>query len=145
MNPGSYEHETCSKWQLIPYNFSTYQYLKIKVWTKVTPFLKSAHVYMPMMWSIPNPFPVMTMASYFRLISTLFAVGKNRWRMNFKVSKCTVLQGITGKAPPVTSEHELNGVVVKTSNTYKDPGVFISTHMSFTTHYNHITSRACCM
>ena len=45
MNQGSYEHETCSKWQLIPYNFSAYQYLKIEVWTKVAPFLKSAYKY----------------------------------------------------------------------------------------------------
>ena len=44
MNPGSYEHETCSKKQLIPYSFRAYQYLKIELWTKVAPFLKSAHI-----------------------------------------------------------------------------------------------------
>ena len=65
-----------------------------------------------------------------------------QWRMNFKVSNCAVLQCITGKIPLVTSEYEFNGVVVKTYNTYKDPGVFISADLSFTTHYNHITSRA---
>ena len=43
MNPRSYEHETNIKLQLIPYNFSAYQYLKIDLWTKVAPFLKSAH------------------------------------------------------------------------------------------------------
>ena len=44
MNPGSYEHETCTKRQLISYIFKGYQYLKIEVWTKVPPFLKSAHI-----------------------------------------------------------------------------------------------------
>ena len=67
-----------------------------------------------------------------------------RWRMTFKVSKCAVLQCITGKTSPVNSEYELNGVVVKNSDTYmyKDLGVFISADQSFTTHYNYITSRA---
>ena len=45
MNQGSYEHETCIKRQLIPYNFGAYQYLKIEVGTKVASFLKSAHSY----------------------------------------------------------------------------------------------------
>ena len=38
MNPGSYEHGTCSESQLIPYNFRAYKYLKIEVWTKVVPY-----------------------------------------------------------------------------------------------------------
>ena len=52
MNPGSYEHETCSKRQLIPYSFRAYQYLKIEVWTKVAPFLKAAHI-----WQLHCMFP----------------------------------------------------------------------------------------
>ena len=40
-----YEHETCSKRQLIPSIFRGYHNLKIVVWTKVAPFLKSAHIY----------------------------------------------------------------------------------------------------
>ena len=44
VNTGSYEHETCSKAQLIPYNFSAYQCLKFEVWTEVAPFLKSTHI-----------------------------------------------------------------------------------------------------
>ena len=44
MNPGSYEHEKCSKWQLIPYIVSAYQYLKIEVWTNKALFLKSTHI-----------------------------------------------------------------------------------------------------
>ena len=44
MNPGSFEHETCSKTQLIPYIFREYQYLKMEVWTKVAPFHKSTYM-----------------------------------------------------------------------------------------------------
>ena len=67
---------------------------------------------------------------------------EKQWRMTFKVSKCAVLQCITGKTSPVNSEYELNGVVMKTSDTYKDLGVFFSADLSFTTHYNYITSWA---
>ena len=62
--------------------------------------------------------------------------------MSFKVSKCAVLQCTTGKILPVNSEYELNGVVMKTSDTYKDLGVFFTADLSFTAHYNYITSRA---
>ena len=62
--------------------------------------------------------------------------------MSFKVSKCTVLQCTTGKTPPMNSEYELDGVVVKTSETYKDLRVFFTADLSFTVHYNYITSRA---
>ena len=65
-----------------------------------------------------------------------------QWKISFKVSKCAVLQCMTGKTPPVNSEFELNGVVVKTSEIYKDPGVFFTADLSFPAHYNYITSRA---
>ena len=65
---------------------------------------------------------------------------ERQWKMSFKVSKSTVLHCTTGKTP-VNFEYELNGVLVKTSNTYKDIGVFFSADLSFTTHYNYITTR----
>ena len=40
-----YDHEVYSKWQLIPYNFCAYQYLKIEARTKVTShFLRSTRI-----------------------------------------------------------------------------------------------------
>ena len=43
MNPGSYQHEQCSRKPLIPYSFRVYQYFKIEVCTKVTPLFKYTH------------------------------------------------------------------------------------------------------
>ena len=46
VNPGSYEHETCTRKQLIPYSYRVYQHLKDEIWTKVASFLKSACKYL---------------------------------------------------------------------------------------------------
>ena len=35
----------------------------------------------------------------------------------------------------------MNGVMVKTCDTYKDLGVFITTELSFSSHYDYITSQ----
>ena len=65
MNPGSSEHETRSKRQLKPYNFRAYQYLKIEVWTKVAPFLKSAHIIFTFpFWKLPSYIPAYAPAVY---------------------------------------------------------------------------------
>ncbi len=64
------------------------------------------------------------------------------WKLLFKESKCVHLKCCSFRTDSVDFQYSLNNKDLQSKEKYKDLGVFISSDMTFSTHYMHITSRA---
>ena len=64
------------------------------------------------------------------------------WNLEFKANKCVHLQCNTSKYTKIDTGYKLNEVHLKVTSNYRDLGVIISSDLSFTSHYDLITTRA---